>query len=132
MSASSQALRKTFISTRPTSFSAIISNVEIHKVCNRATPSNLMKYKHALMLYNILNYQTPCGDWMDVHFNNAINERHKLFSCVKHNKYTVSLNLLSNRFTVINNKIPLEWLNNSKPLFKIKCKWNKDYKISVL
>ena len=122
LSASSQALRKTFINTKPTSFIAIISNVKIHKECNRATPSNFMKYKHALMLYNIFNYQTPFGDWMDVNFNNTINERRKLFSCVKHNKYKVGLNLLSNRFTVINNEIPLEWLNNSKPSFKIKCK----------
>ena len=34
----------------------------------------------------------------------------------------VGINCLANRLTVINNKIPLNWLNLSLDTYKVKCK----------
>ena len=38
------------------------------------------------------------------------------------NTYKVGLNVLANRLTSLNGKIPLEWLNLSHQSYKIKCK----------
>ena len=41
---------------------------------------------------------------------------------LKNNNFKVGINGLSNRFYLLNNKIPLEWLNLSLNTFKVKCK----------
>ena len=41
---------------------------------------------------------------------------------MKNNNQKVGLNSLSNRLSALNDSIPLDWLNNSKDTFKIKCK----------
>ena len=125
LSASSQALRKVFfttINTRTAPFTNIISNIQVHKTLKRGMPHNFMRYKHAILLFNTLNEHTPEQDWIDLNFNIAINERHQLFNCLKSNKHKVGLNSLANRYSDINNLIPLSWLNLSKLTYKLKCK----------
>ena len=41
---------------------------------------------------------------------------------MRQNKKKVGLNALANRFFIVNDKIPLDWLNNSFETFKVKCK----------
>ena len=44
------------------------------------------------------------------------------FSTRRINKLKVGMNILSNRLTIINNKINLDWLNLSVDSYKVKCK----------
>ena len=72
--------------------------------------------------FDTFNNKFPLEDWIMLNFNNTINDRRDVFSCIKINKYQVGLNSLANRFTVLNGKIPLQWLNLSKIEFKLRCK----------
>ena len=122
LSVSSQALRKIFFTVtnhRSAPFTNIISNIQVHKTLKRGMPQNYMRYKLAILLFNTFNEHTPEQDWIDLHLNIAINERHQLFNCFKSYKHIVGLNSPANRFSDINN---LAWLDLSKLTYKLKCK----------
>ena len=122
LSASSQALRKIFTNCKPCAFTQIISNTNIHILCNRATPEKIMLYKLSLALFETINNKFPLPDWLDLNFTNTFTRREINFSCIKDNNYRVGLNTLSNRYSVLNGKIPLQWLNLPKLPYKLKCK----------
>ena len=48
--------------------------------------------------------------------------RQTKFITSKSNRTKIGLNSLANRFHLLNNKIPLNWLNLSNVTFKVKCK----------
>ena len=48
--------------------------------------------------------------------------RQKTFSIFKTNSTKVGLNILANRLSVLNGKIPLHWLNGTIISFKLHCK----------
>ena len=124
LSASSQALRKVLTKNKPCDFTQIISNSNIHILCNRATPEKVMQYKMSLVLFETFNNKFPLYDWTDLNFNNTLTRRETNFSCIKENNYRVGLNKLSNRYSILNGKIPLQWLNLPKLSYKLKCKSN--------
>ena len=57
-----------------------------------------------------------------LNFNQVITSRQTNFITLKNNRTKVGINSLSNRLHVINNLIPLEWLNLSIGSFKVNCK----------
>ena len=94
----------------------------LHLLNGRANPTNLMKYKHAILLYKIYNKGEPPKDWIALNFNQVLPRRQTHFAAIKDQNYKIGNNILSNRLTTLNKKIPLKWLNLSIDTFKVKCK----------
>ena len=104
------------------SFNRSMSYITLHSINLRATPSQMMIYKHAILLFKIFNNQQPPQDWMDLHFNQLISRRQVDFECYNNANFKVGNNTLSNRLSTLNKKVPLHWLNLTLETFKLHCK----------
>ena len=94
----------------------------LHKINERATPHKFMLYKHAIELHKLFNLQQPPLDWMALNFDQATSRRQTHFTTLSSNNYKIGNNILSNRLSILNGRINLEWLNLTLNSFKIKCK----------
>jgi hypothetical protein len=117
MSASAKALRICINDN-----STVYSYVNMHKITNRATPSQILVYKHAILLFKLYNTINSTSDWVKLNFQQTLTSRQVNFNISQTNCYRIGLNLICNRLTVLNNKIPLKWLSLSIESFKLKCK----------
>ena len=117
LSASAKALK---ICCNMTNYVKSFEN--IHNLCNRATPERLMKYKMALCLFKLYNTNFNSVEFVLLHFNQVFTSRQTTFKIMKNNNTRIGLNSLTNRLNLINDLIPLEWLNLSMETFEIKCK----------
>ena len=72
---------------------------------NRATPTEMCDYKHALLLYKVANEQLPIGDWVRFNFQQQYSSRSSIFRFLKENNYKIGLNSICNRLHSINDKI---------------------------
>ena len=61
-------------------------------------------------------------EWLELNFNQVFTSRQTKFITVKTNIRKVGLNALANRAFILNNKIPLEWLNLTFDTYKVYCK----------
>lgn len=104
------------------SFNRSMSYITLHSINQRATPSQMMLYKHAILLFKIFNNQQPPQDWMDLNFTQLISRRQVNFECHNNANFKVGINTLSNRLSALNKKIPLHWLNLTLETFKLHCK----------
>ena len=102
--------------------SNFLSYIDTHKITKRATPNQILLYKHAILLYKLYNSIDTTQEWVNLNFQQILTSRQVNFVISKTNGYKIGLNLVCNRIAVLNNKIPLNWLNLSFPSFKIKCK----------
>ena len=104
------------------SYHRFISFEHLHQITKRPTPSSLTKYNHALLLHK--TYNAPLGDpnRIDINFNQNFNQRSLTANFYDTSHFKQGKNLVCNRLTVINNTIPLDWLNLPFHLFKIKAK----------
>ena len=116
-SASANALK---LITR--NYDRMMSFNDLHSVNNRALPDQMLKYKHALLLFNIYNNEVPHFEWLALNIDQIFTSRSNKFQVLTVINYKVGSNILTHRLSVINNQIPLSWLNLSKETFKIKCK----------
>ena len=82
----------------------------------------MMKYKHALELYNVYNSEDMNTDWIHLNMQQNFNGRIDYVHIVDHSRVRVGKNNLMNRLSLINDSINYEWLNLSKDTYKIKCK----------
>ena len=94
----------------------------LHTINKRATPHKYMLYKHAIELHKLFNLQQPPLDWISLNFDQTTSRRQTHFTTSSTNNFKIGNNILSNRLSVLNNIINLEWLNLSINSFKIKCK----------
>ena len=117
MSASASALKLCKPYHDPT-----ISYVDLHSIYERALPSKLCFYRHCLLLYKVFNNSVPTKDWLDLNFKMIQTSRQTTFEISNNSNYKVGNNILSNRLSCINKRIPLEMLNLSIETFKIRCK----------
>ena len=117
LGASAKAL-KTCVSR----FNMNMSFENIHILCERATPEQIMKYKMALSLFKLYNTDYNSLEFTLQNFNQVFTSRQMTFKTLKSNRTKIGLNSLANRLHHINSKVPFEWLNNSFETFKIKCK----------
>ena len=117
LSASARALKVCMFNPDP-----MISFRRIHEINGRGLPKQLMSYKHALLLYKLYNEKDPEAEWMGLHYQHQFSNRHNKFSVSKTNNLKIGENILINRLSLINNQIPLEWLNLGYSSYKIRCK----------
>ena len=94
----------------------------LHYLNQRATPDQMVLYKHALLLHKTYNCNKYSNDWVHLHFNQQFNNRNTKVKFTNTSNYKIGNNLLSNRFTILNGKLELSMLNDSFESFKIKCK----------
>ena len=78
--------------------------------------------QHALLLHKVYDDDSSDINWIDLFFTQHFNQRNQTVRFFNTAKYKVGNNLLSNRFTILNGKIELSWLNDSFNSYKIKCK----------
>ena len=98
------------------------SFIDIHKSCERATPNQMMNYKHAILLHKLYNNNQPSADWVDLNIQQILTSRQTEFNILKSNNFLVGNNLLATRLAILNNKICLADLNLSLDTFKVKYK----------
>ena len=87
----------------------------LHKMCNRANPNEMMTHKIALALFKSYNKDFNCVEFVHLNCNQIITGRQTKFKTHKQHNTRVGLNSLANR-------IPLSWLNLSIDSYKIHCK----------
>ena len=117
LSASSAPLKLT-----TNNYNYLISFNTLHYVNKRATPDMIQAYKHALLLHKLYNNENANINWVDLFFSQNFNHRNQTVKFYNTSTYKVGNNLLPNRFTILNGKIQLNWLNDSLESYKIKCK----------
>ena len=103
-------------------FDPTISYIDLHMLHKRALPSKFCFYRHCLLLYRVFNNSIPKADWLDLNFKMIHTSRQINFEITNNSNYRVGNNILSNRLSCINKKIPLEMLNLTIESFKIRCK----------
>ena len=100
-----------------------MSYYDLHVINNRATPDNFCLYKHALLLPSLFNKQQPPIDWIQINFNQNLNNRNVNFEVYTNSNYKIGKNnKILSRLACINSKIPLNWLNKEINSYKILCK----------
>ena len=82
----------------------------------------IILYNMALCLFKLYNNHYNPFEFARLNFNQILTGRQTNFIALKSNAIKVGINCLANRLTIINNKIPLDWLNLSLETYKVKCK----------
>ena len=96
---------------------------KLHEENCRATPEQFCKYKHWLLLYNLYNNQIPTTEWISLNFNQNFNLKKLAFEAFNNSNYKIGRNnMISNRLTYLNYKIPFDWFTKEKHCCKIICK----------
>ena len=98
------------------------SFVQLHKFEKRAMPMDFAKYRLAIQLHKIYNGTSMEDDWIDMNTQQNYNARNKMFHINDNSRLMVGKNIISNRLTVLNNQVNLDWLNLSLISFKLKVK----------
>jgi hypothetical protein len=104
------------------SYDLNMSYKHLHSFNKRALPSQILMYKHALLLFNIYTLHIPHFEWIALNFDQTISSRQNKFETRSNTTYHIGKNILSARLSILNNKIPLDWLNLGKDSYKVKCK----------
>ena len=95
---------------------------QIHRIHNRATPINMMKYRLSIQLYKSYNGYIMNDDWMDFNFQQNFNARNNYVQMIDYSNLRVGKNILMNRMGCLNNEIDYKWMTLSMTSFKLKCK----------
>ena len=98
------------------------SYIDLHKMSKRATPNQILIYKHAILLFKLYNNTQSSLEWIALNFQQILKSRQLNFSISCNNSYKIGKNKLCNRLSLLNNKIPLSWLALTLESYKIKCK----------
>ena len=86
---------------------------------NRAMPEDIMTYKTAIQLQKLYNATISSLEWISLNVNQILTTRQTAFIITKTSNTKVGLNILTNSFSILNGRIPLNWLNNTLDTFKI-------------
>ena len=117
LSTSSSALRMITLN-----YDYTISFIQLHSINKRATPTQIMNYKHALLLYKIFNNQLYSLEWLALNFQQTYNARTDTLNIVDTSRIKIGKNSATNRLKLINGKITFDSLNLSWNSYKIKYK----------
>ena len=94
----------------------------LHERAHRVTPLNYSLYKHAQILHKLYNGGEPDIEWVSLNFQHQFSMRQGHIIVAKANNLRVGENIIINRLSVLNRKIPLEWMNFSYGGFKKRIK----------
>ena len=94
----------------------------LHRFYHRATPDQVTKYKHSLLLHKCYDDQSQGSDWLSINFNQNFNARQQHIFFYKTSRYKVGNNLLSNRLNILNKLITFDTLNLNFDCYKIRMK----------
>jgi hypothetical protein len=103
-------------------YTVLYSYENIHTLTKRATPQQLSTFKHAILLFKLYNKTMSTSDWVKFNFQQILTSRQTNFMVIQNNNYKIGNNLLCNRLTHLNNKIPLYWFSLPFEKFKLNCK----------
>ena len=95
---------------------------ELHKKYNRATPTQFQRYITAVSIYDLVKTETPEDDWINLQFNIQTDRRNERLTFQTSNAFRCGLNRLSNRFKSVTKEINKEWINQTRDIYKTKCK----------
>ena len=56
----------------------MMSFERLHTTNDRATPTQMMEYKHAILLYKLFNSTDMSNDWIDLNVQQTFNDRNHL------------------------------------------------------
>ena len=98
------------------------THTEIHQMTKRALPDQMIRYKHALMMYNLFRNCMPDNEFMHLNFQANLNQRIQHHTFLKRQNYTVGNNILLNRMCNLNATILKSMTNLSYLTYKLKCK----------
>ena len=91
-----------------------------HRKKFRRKADNKKKIKKKL--YKVFNDKEQKDDWVDINFSMNFNNRCKNVLLTDMSSLRVGKNILSNRLSIISNKVDLSWLNQSYETYKVNCK----------
>ena len=103
-----------------------ISFLEIHKKCNKCTPTQIMSYQASIQLFKTMNnIFSYCSTEHASLLNNIVCTRRQLkFEIVRSNRTKIGMNMIANKFYHISKQIALDLLNlklvHFKKLMKIQ------------
>ena len=100
----------------------MISYENIHKMNQRAPPESMLLYWLSIQLFKLYNTNDHSLEWISLNLNQILTSRQSNFEILRTNVKKVGLNILVNRLSALNGKIPLDWLRSSLDTFKIKVK----------
>ena len=100
----------------------MISYKNIHKMNRRALPDSMLLYRLSIQLFKLYNTNDHSLEWISLNLNQILTSRQSNFEILRTNVNKVGLNILVNRLSALNGKIPLDWLRSSLDTFKIKVK----------
>ena len=90
-----------------------VSFESLHKLSQRATPDQFIKYKIALCLFKMYNINYNNIEFIRLNLNQVLTSRQTHFITSKSNNLKIGVNCLTNRLYLFNGIIPLSWLNDS-------------------
>ena len=94
----------------------------LHSINNRALPNQMLLYKLALTLFKLYNFRLPQFEWLNLNFDQILTSRQVFFEVINAPHFRVGNNVLVNRLSALNRKIPLVWLTLELSGYKLKCK----------
>ena len=98
------------------------THTQIHNMTKRALPDQMLKYKHALMLYKLYRQCIPNEEFIGLNFQANLNQRLQYYNFIKRQNYSVGSNILLNRLCCLNNEILQSMTDETYLSYKIKCK----------
>ena len=98
------------------------THTQIHNMTKRALPDQMLKYKHALMLYKLYRQCIPNEEFIGLNFQANLNQRLQYHNFIKRQNYSVGSNILLNRLCCLNNEILQSMTDETYLSYKIKCK----------
>ena len=94
-------------------FNQLLSYGGLHKIYGRATPDQLTKYRHSLILHKVHNDQNQGSDWVSINCNQNFNSRQQNIFFFTTNSYKIGNNLFAYRLSILNRNIKCDMLNHA-------------------
>ena len=82
----------------------------------------LYTVSHILKPGKLYNRKEPIQEWVKLNLQQTLTSGQKNFKIIRSNNYKIGNNLLCKWLQILNNNIPLIWLNLTIESLKIECK----------
>ena len=79
-------------------------------------------YRHAVTMFKLFNNMICEDEFIELNFQLYDNDRNRMLTFTKIQRFDVGQNILLNRFHDLNNKIDKNWLNVSLETYQTRCR----------